>query len=701
MISIEQLEAAVVEQPSHAVVPRVRLRVARGVGGAGERIELLVEGGDRWVPVSMEMAVGLLEKRRETIELMESDHFNHGYEPAAWDEIDWEIVKLRVRNPGVVIQVLVCGANGSGKTFYCTSRMMQFLTQTRHELVWSYSLDEPNSKVINQKWTHWYLPNEYKTEKGSVKRTGTAKLNHNEAGGFTNNTFSLHSGSTCDFRFYSKDIATLEGPRPAFVWMDEEFNDAWLDGVERRLLTHAGRTRDHMGMWRKLLAEKMKDESGKMKFPRELFHKLLLGVQLISFTPKSGYTPTVRAFVKGAVVRRTVAAELLPVQDEQGNVTGCEEMPKLLYCSRENRIVYYLHAWDNPIGGNWEGMKKLAAGKPKKTIKWWCYGVAEETSGVMYPKFSRRAHVRPIWMLPREGTWYLVADPNQVGRNWFMSWTKVNALGERFMAREWPEQDDHIPGEGYPGPWALPPTGKRVDGDEGPAQRTFGRGNQFIAEEIKRAEQELYWIERRLEELRKDGVTEFTWEMFRPPLLPADAPRIKVAERYMDARAANTETMTHGASRTLVEVFEEDYKLSFEPVDKDHGAIEGARRSVGHGAKFVEDALDYDEKLAVFDEATGFLNFKGKAPRLYICGAPPPVDNSPPRGCENIIFAFETWTNQDGGEGACKDAADQPRYLEMMGVRDVSGVEMSSSVRARVKGQGSSGEGEIGDWGRS
>jgi hypothetical protein len=189
--------------------------------------------------------------------------------------------------------------------------------------------------------------------------------------------------------------------------------------------------------------------------------------------------------------------------------------------------------------------------------------------------------------------------------------------------------------------------------------------------------------------------------MFRPPLLPADAPRIKVAERYMDARAANTETMTHGASRTLVEVFEEDYKLSFEPVDKDHGAIEGARRSVGHGAKFVEDALDYDEKLAVFDEATGFLNFKGKAPRLYICGAPPPVDNSPPRGCENIIFAFETWTNPAGGEGACKDAADQPRYLEMMGVRDLSGVEMSSSVRARVKGQGSSGEGEIGDWGRS
>jgi hypothetical protein len=375
--------------------------------------------------------------------------------------------------------------------------------------------------------------------------------------------------------------------------------------------------------------------------------------------------------VKGAVLKRGIEAELLPKLDANGNEVGKEEVPKLQYCKKPTRIVYYMHAWDNPIGGNWEGMKLIAKGKPKKLIKWWCYGVAEQTSGVMYPKFSRAAHCRPLWMLPREGTWYHVADPNDGTRNWTMSWTKVNSLNERFITREWPQQDDFIPGEGYVGPWAEPSTGKRVDGDKGSAQNTFGRGYQFLADEIRRVEQELYWIEQRLEEARAKGENLSKVNLKPPTEFPEDAPRITVMRRYMDSRAANKDTMTHGAAKTLVEVMRE-YKLRFLPVDKDHGALEGTGARVGHGAKHVENALDYDEKLAELNEETGQMTFRGKAPKMYIHGYPTPVDGSTPKGCENHIFAFETWTNEDGGSGACKDFADLPRYLESMDAKYIA-----------------------------
>jgi hypothetical protein len=719
--AFEAIAAAVAEQPFHAVVPKVRVR------RRGEGLEVLYDvafGGDgTWVGTTLAGVGRMLQGRAGAIERMEADHFHDGYVPPAWDEIVWEICKLRVRNPGIVIQPAVFGANGAGKTFFAEWFMMHFLVHSKNLTAWSFSLDEPNSEAVNQKWAHWYSPNEYHTEKGSVRRTATAKYNYNEAGGFTDNKFSFHNGCTCEFRFYTKDIGTNEGVRPAFVWMDEEFQDAWLDAVERRLVTYAGKTRDHMGMWQRLLAEKRVNPA--LKFPREKMHLLALGVQLITFTCKKGYTPTVRAFVKGATTVREIAAELLPRKDALGNTAGHEMVPKLQYGADPKRLVYYLHAWDNPVGGNWEGMQVMARNKSRKEILWWCYGVTEETSGVMWPKFSWAAHVRPLWMLPPSGTWYHVADPNDGKRNWSMTWSKVNALGEVFMAWEWPKQDDFIPGEGHVGPWAVAPTGRRADGDVGPAQGTFGRGFQFVADEIGRVERVLYWVEKEMERRRRE-VSSFKFQVssdteredaaakararareimeapLEIPVLPLDAPRIKVETRYMDARAGNTETMTHGASITLIERMAEEYDLDFEPVDKDHGAVEGSGRSVGHGAKLVEDALDYDETQAVMESdadgnATGRLTFKGKAPRLYICGEPPRAGDDVPRGCANTIFAMETWTNKDGGEGACKDFADQPRYLMMMDACDLSQVQWSSGVRDGAGGRPRNPM-AIGDW---
>lgn len=702
--ALQALAAAIAEQPTHPVLPKVRVRVDKGQGAdlqvwVAEGMpqwtqEGVLQPAGRWLPISMDGAGRVLQERAESIHKMAGDPFNHGFEPPAWDEIDWEICRLRVRNPGVVIQPAVFGANGSGKTFYASSRTMYFLAQSTRLVAWSFAMDETNSEAINQQWMRYYLPLEYKSAKGS------ANMRFSEKGGFTNNKFSLHNGSRCEYRFYSKDIESNEGVRPAMAWLDEEFPDVWLDAVERRLLTYAGRTWEHIPMWKALLEEKRKNPA--LKFPREKLGLLLLGVQLITFTCKKGYTPTVRAFVKGAKTVRHVpnGAVLLPKKNAQGEPDGFETAPKLQYCEDPKRIIYYLHAWDNPFGGNWEGMQIMARKKARKEILWWCYGITEETSGVMWPKFSRRAHVRPLWFMPPKGTWYHIADPNDGKRNWTMAWAKVNTMRQKFIAREWPQQDDFIPGEGHVGPWAELPKGKRVDGDVGPAQRTFGRGFQFIVDEIARMERILHWQEQRLAELRRDGVKnqDITWDMLRAPILGPDAKRITVERRFMDARAGNTETLTHGAAKTLIEVMEDDYDLEFWPVDKDHGAVEGGNKTVGHGAKLVEHAFSYDDEAATVDEETGLLTFRGAAPLLYICGGPPPKEGEMPPGCENIIFACETWTYQDGGEGACKDMADLVRYLEMMDVEDMTEAVRSSDVRDGARAGAVRKFNEIGDW---
>lgn len=617
---LSEIDAALRAQVDHPVHERIR---ARSVNG---QLQVWLPQVQAFAPCTLEELTGMVSARSEAIQWEEMDPFNHGYEPQAWDEIDWEICRLRVRNPGVVIQPLICGANGGGKTFYCASRYVHALVQGRDYLGWSFSQDDRNSAAVPQKTVYHFLPQEYKTQKGSVKRTGTVKLNYTKASGFTDGRFGLHNGAVSEFRFYTAEISTLEGVRPHLAWMDEEFEVAWLEAVERRLLTHAGKTKVLIPKFKELLRQK--EENPHLKFPRELLHELFLGVQLISFTPKNGYTPTFREFMRGGTWVREIDAELLPRKDEHGNPAGYERMPKLVHCAKPTRLVYFLHAWDNPHGGNWEGMKKMAADKTAQEIKWWAYGVAEATTGVVFTQFNRTAHVRPLAMVPREGTWYHRVDPCNGTRNFFMIWVKVSPLEEHVVVREWPQEDDFIPyGVGHPGPWALPSTGKRKDGDMGPAQHAWGFGFDKMVEEIRRVELELGRLER--------------------PDLGDRAPPITVLDgcRMMDGRAGNTQTMLHSSSATLIQVFA-SYGLYFLPAVKDSGTQEGSH-IVKEGAKFVDDMLDYDKEGAVLNQATGLYDFHGKGPRLFIA-----------ENCTNLIFAMENWTGADKGDGATKDPID-------------------------------------------
>lgn len=605
----------------------------------------------------------MLSTRRQLIENMEKDPYNHGYEDPAWDEIDWAIARLRVANPGVVIEFLVMGANGGGKTFYAAKRYDLVVVNNEKWLVWQFSADEKNSRRIPQKAVYDMLPMVYRTDSGKLKRTRTTKLNYTEAGGFTDNTFSLPSGTVSEFRFYSADIKTLEGPRPHFAWSDEEIPLEWMEGVSSRLHTHAEATKHDVPALQELLERKAANPA--MKFPREWIHKLLRGVHLITFTPKHGYTTTVGAFVNDGVALREIDAVLLPTGKTRADGSAVyERVPKEMRCKVTTRHVYWLHAWNNPFGGNWEGMKIAARTKSREVVLWWAYGVAKKSVGAIYATFNRAVHVKPDGALPLEGTWYHVVDPCP-GRNWAMGWYLVTALGQKVIAREWPQEGDYIPGVGLcPGPWAE--IGAKADGDKGPAQEPWGLGIKAYKLEIARVERELAKEQRDLAELagRKCKVGE----------------RIVVPDgnRIMDSRAANTPNLAHDQSVTLIEMMDDDRdgteeSLGFVSAGLDSGADSGDT-SIRMGVEHVADLLSYDPEAMVIEAETGRVTFEpgARVPQLYVL-----------ERCTNHIFALSNWTGKDGGKGCCKDFADLPRYFAIANPEDASRVEWVSYGGAR------------------
>lgn len=600
----------------------------------------------------------VLAARAQVMEDMELDPYNYGYEDAAWDEIDWMIARLRVANPGVVIEPLVMGANGGGKTFYAAKRFTQVVVSNPKWLVWQFSADEKNSRRIPQKTVYEMLPTAYRNETGKLKRTVTTKLNYTAAGGFTDNTFSLPSSTVVEFRFYSADIGTLEGPRPHFVWSDEELPLEWLEGATSRLHTHAEATKHDVPELKGLLALKAADPG--MRFPREWIPRLFRGVHLVTFTPKHGYTTTVGAFVNEGVNLREIDAVLLPTGRVREDGTAVyERVPKEMRCKERTRAVYWLHAWNNPFGGNWEGMKIAARTKSKETILWWAYGVARKSVGAIYSKFDVGVHVKPNGALPLEGTWYQVVDPCP-GRNWAMGWYLVTPLGQIVTAREWPQEGDYIPGVGTcPGPWAE--IGAKADGDRGPAQEPWGLGIAAYKSEMARVEKELAREQRELAEAagRK-------WS-------GGDRIVVRDGNRIMDSRAANTPNLAHDQSVTLIEMMEDDRagteeSLGFVSAGLDSGADSGDT-SIRVGVEHVVDLLSYDAEAAVIDAETGRAVFPpgARVPRLYVL-----------ERCTNHVFAFQQWTGKDGGKGACKDFADLPRYLAIAKPEDTTGVQWVS-----------------------
>ena len=108
----------------------------------------------------------------------------------------------------------------------------------------------------------------------------------------------------------------------------------------------------------------------------------------------------------------------------------------------------------------------------------------------------------------------------------------------------------------------------------------------------------------------------------------------RMTARFLDARFGNVksfETAEYDADRTAGEI-----GLILPDVP-------GSREVSTRGRDMINDALFYDDQKPV-----DFFN----RPRLYVSEA-----------CQNLIFAMQTWTGDDGQKGATKDPIDCLRFL--------------------------------------
>jgi hypothetical protein len=628
-----------------------------------------------WVDQNPEEAQAYFESRTKAIYLEQVDPLLHGSEPGIWkvvdalfgfecfdkafeeeikerfgEDKDWEWWAAAMRRvlgfPAPVSVVLINGGNRGGKSQYAAKRTVQRIYRKPKQTVWALHADHPMSVQYQQSLVNEHMPIEKRSAK--IIEGRPEYISHKEATGFTNNKFITHHGSTCVFKYYSADMSsTIEGGECDFIWNDELVPPDWVDTERLRVATRNGKI-------------------------------------LITFTPVEGYTETVRMFQEGAKTTRESIAFLCP--DDAGEPlehmalgfdnpeqhayaktygpnsipedvhawieggSGQPEVPagrkfkmapRVMRCIGQSRggkmeynaAVVFFHSSDNPYG-NPEGVLKMVAGKSMDFIKERFYGVANKTMTTRFPRFNEDVHVIPADKIPNEGTDYMICDPSN-GRNFTFTWWRK--VGNRdYLMREWP---GNYPIEtaniGLPGPWAEV-DGKRKDGRKGPAQSPFGFSLLEYKQEIAR-----------LEKWKVDYTATPDPRDWEPS---GEEGEQNVIERYIDARPANTASVTAEGSWTLLEELQD---INFEFIPVILGPAGSLSSSVPQSAiHLINDALSYDESKPI-----GFTN----SPRLYIC-----------EECHNSIFALKIWTGEDGNKGACKDFIDHIRYYYAQDLDDVS-----------------------------
>ena len=605
-----------------------------------------------------EDAVAAVLARAARITEAAEDPFNHGWFFRSWDDILWETCRLRVANPGVPVTMGIGGSNGSGKTqslarFYTLAMEQVTPDMPEHQRTfWTFSIDDDKSAEVVEAALRFWQPNEYKTQTGRLKKLANQKMGYDAAGGFTNNECALTSGAVCRFKTWAQDIGKLEGPRPCTSWGDECVPVNVLEAVENRLLTAAEYTHEMMPKWRELLAAK--EANPEMWFPRELIGRLMVAVQFITYTFRDGYTETVRWFMDKAVTMKEIEAdpELLPRRDASGNILGGERLPCVVHCAVPTRRFMWIYAWQNPLGGNWEGMKKSELLSPRSKKLWKCYGIAEGTADSPFPNFNIQVHVRPVpqWLPPAEfGTWWMSQDPNASGgRAWFQLWAFVLGQawgkmgpGDILIAHEYPQTNDvvNVPGAAlYTGEdceWAKS-GGKAGLGVKGNAQKQWPCGYAFRAAEIRRIEEKLaMW--QKLES--KQGLVEDTW--------------LHVYDRRIsDSRSTATVVEGQEESKTIIE-WMEDNKLYFRQAGGN-----AAADNVLSGEQNINSMLMWDRENTHIDNATGHMEIDpqlGRGPKIRIAAH-----------CTNLIGALQNYPGYAvaGSSGsAWKDPIDTLRIL--------------------------------------
>ncbi len=471
--------------------------------------------GDVRKRFTREQLIRFVTIREEGIRRELADPFRHGIRLPSWDraEAQWEKVR----------ELLILGGNRSGKTEYAAYTVIRQMVEKDASRVWCLHSSAQSSIALQQPYLWKYLPPEWKA---AGKKGVVTNVSYTQKNGFSENTFVTPNGSQCWFLNYMQDWTVFEGGECDVIWCDELVPMDLIKTLRYRLITRGGRL-------------------------------------LTTFTPIDGYTATVKEYLTGARTLEDMEAKLLPKAVVDGADPQYERTPLVQEArntSKAARIVYF-PTQENPFGG----YKNLVAELERATreeILCRAYGVPTKSIAGRFPKFSDgKPHVVAPADIPKEGTNYLIVDPCS-GRNWFMTWVRVDVRKRLFVYREWPCRRTYIDGVGYPGAWAI--AGKKSDGDRGPAQKSFGFGLNRYKEEIEKLE---------------EGET--------------------IMERIMDSRYANSSTIGKEIVTTLLEECA-DVGLYFVPAPGEH---------IDEGVDLINSLLDYDQEKPI-----SALN----EPRLFI-----------------------------------------------------------------------------------
>lgn len=311
--------------------------------------------------------------------------------------------------PFPINELLMNGANASGKTDFA-AKYSQEVGQGNNLKIEIGSQQWQTSVEVQQARMWKYMPAEIRDHVGT--RPSPEYVRYTPKNGFTGNSFILRGGTRFGFIFYTQDQdKVFEGRQGNFYWMDEELPLPWLETIRYRLARVRGKL-------------------------------------VISFTPISGYTPTVADFQDGMRVIRWSQAYMLPrdggtpapwstiglleeemkVLERQSNAKvklpqtvpsaraeECvswatepwrdrddnlypdrvwEMVPRVALCRDPHRAVVWFHGRDNPYGLPLENIKKAAANpQARDEIKTRIYGIALKRVGKRFKQFDRALHV--------------------------------------------------------------------------------------------------------------------------------------------------------------------------------------------------------------------------------------------------------------------------------------------------------------------
>jgi len=391
-------------------------------------------------------ANAMLAKRNKMLELAESDPLLYGYKLDPW--VDSRKM-LRKYDEAVLL-----GGNRSSKSTNATDICVDTMVngpvwlegearkaRAKNVNVAFLHSSSQSSIIQQQALVHGFLPPELR-DLGKIKGDKNTNIFYARKNGFSDNVFILPNGSMGIFFNYMQDVKVLEGYEFDLAWCDELVPKAFIEALRFRLATRSGKL-------------------------------------LVTFTPVTGFTPVVKEFTAGSVIKESRPADpvLFPaLVNDQGNlptlVKGCPKghMPYIAEGRNKTSAIMYFHSNMNMFSPYQEIVNKCA-GRSSPEVKMRAYGYTSKLDGGAFPRFSSThilTHKQWLEIKAREqGAHFCVCDPGGT-KNWFIKWYYCTRDGDVILYREWPDLTSY-------GEWALP--SDKVDYKAGPAQRLeAGRG---------------------------------------------------------------------------------------------------------------------------------------------------------------------------------------------------------------------------------